>query len=109
MRSTYCSSSPINFINYVDRQIIISSVHSSVMVTAHIYWIWMVNLTFMLVAATSFFGMLRPLGAGKSSPLGLELERHPFLCGLADFNHLLMGRAAVSIGEAACRRQPTRC
>ncbi len=33
-----------------------------------------------------------------------------FLCGLAtDFSHLLMGRGAVGIGEAASGLRPIRC
>ena len=97
----------INFINYVDRQIIISLgpfIRRDLQLTYTGFGLLIT--AFMLVhSLTSLpFGMLSDRWVRrKIIAFGVwSWSAATFLCGLAtDFTHLLMGRAAVGIGEAA--------
>ena len=97
----------INFFNYVDRQIIISLgpfIRQDLQLS-YTGFGWLIT-AFMLVHSLSSlpFGMLSDRWMRrKIIAFGVwSWSAATFLCGLAtDFTHLLMGRAAVGIGEAA--------
>jgi MFS transporter, Spinster family, sphingosine-1-phosphate transporter len=97
----------INFFNYVDRQIIISLgpfIRQDLQLS-YTGFGWLIT-AFMLVhsLASLPFGMLSDRWVRrKIIAFGVwSWSAATFLCGLAtDFTHLLMGRAAVGIGEAA--------
>jgi MFS transporter, Spinster family, sphingosine-1-phosphate transporter len=97
----------INFINYVDRQIIISLgpfIRSDLQLT-YTGFGWLITAFMLVHSLTSLpFGMLSDRWVRrKIIAFGVwSWSAATFLCGLAtDFSHLLMGRAAVGIGEAA--------
>ena len=97
----------INFINYVDRQIIISLgpfIRHDLQLT-YTGFGWLITAFMLVHSLTSLpFGMLSDRWVRrKIIALGVwSWSAATFLCGLAtDFSHLLMGRAAVGIGEAA--------
>jgi predicted MFS family arabinose efflux permease len=97
----------INFINYVDRQIIISLgpfIRRDLQLT-YTGFGWLITAFMLVHSLTSLpFGMLSDRWVRrKIIALGVwSWSAATFLCGLAtDFTHLLMGRAAVGIGEAA--------
>ena len=97
----------INFINYVDRQIIISLgpfIRRDLQLTYTDFG-WLITAFMLVHSLTSLpFGMLSDRWLRrKIIALGVwSWSAATFLCGLAtDFSHLLMGRAAVGIGEAA--------
>jgi predicted MFS family arabinose efflux permease len=97
----------INFLNYVDRQIIISLgpfIRHDLQLTYARFGLLMT--AFMLIhSLTSLpFGMLSDRWVRrKIIAIGVwSWSAATFLCGLAtDFSHLLVGRATVGIGEAA--------
>ena len=97
----------INFINYVDRQIIISLgpfIRHDLQLT-YTGFGWLITAFMLVHSLTSLpFGMLSDRWVRrKIIAFGVwSWSAATFLCGLAtDFSHLLMGRAAVGIGEAA--------
>lgn len=97
----------INFINYVDRQIIISLgpfIRRDLQLT-YTEFGWLITAFMLIHSLTSLpFGMLSDRWVRrKIIAIGVwSWSAATFLCGLAtDFTHLLMGRAAVGIGEAA--------
>jgi predicted MFS family arabinose efflux permease len=97
----------INFINYVDRQIIISLgpfIRRDLQLT-YTGFGWLITAFMLIHSLTSLpFGMLSDRWVRrKIIAIGVwSWSAATFLCGLAtDFTHLLMGRAAVGIGEAA--------
>jgi MFS transporter, Spinster family, sphingosine-1-phosphate transporter len=97
----------INFLNYVDRQIIIS-LGPFIRRDLHLTYTgfgWLITAFMLVHSLTSLpFGMLSDRWVRrKIIALGVwSWSAATFLCGLAtDFTHLLMGRAAVGIGEAA--------
>jgi predicted MFS family arabinose efflux permease len=97
----------INFINYVDRQIIISLgpyIRSDLQLT-YTGFGWLITAFMLVHSLTSLpFGMLSDRWVRrKIIAFGVwSWSAATFFCGLAtDFSHLLMGRAAVGIGEAA--------
>jgi MFS transporter, Spinster family, sphingosine-1-phosphate transporter len=97
----------INFINYVDRQIIISLgpfIRRDLQLTYTDFG-WLITAFMLIHSLTSLpFGMLSDRWVRhKIIAIGVwSWSAATFLCGLATgFSHLLMGRAAVGIGEAA--------
>jgi MFS transporter, Spinster family, sphingosine-1-phosphate transporter len=97
----------INFINYVDRQIIISLgpfIRRDLQLT-YTGFGWLITAFMLIHSLTSLpFGMLSDRWVRhKIIALGvLSWSAATFLCGLAtNFAHLLVARAAVGIGEAA--------
>ena len=97
----------INFLNYVDRQIIIS-LGPFIRRDLHLTYTgfgWLITAFMLIHSLTSLpFGMLSDRWVRrKIIALGVwSWSAATLLCGLAtDFTHLLMGRAAVGIGEAA--------
>jgi MFS family permease len=97
----------INFINYVDRQIIISLgpfIRHDLQLT-YTGFGWLITAFMLIHSLTSLpFGMLSDRWVRrKIIAFGVwSWSAATFLCGLAtDFTQLLMGRAAVGIGEAA--------
>ena len=97
----------INFINYVDRQIIISLgpfIRRDLQLT-YTGFGWLITAFMLIHSLTSLpLGMLSDRWVRrKIIAIGVwSWSAATFLCGLAtDFTHLLMGRAAVGIGEAA--------
>jgi predicted MFS family arabinose efflux permease len=97
----------INFINYVDRQIIISLgpfIRHDLQLS-YTGFGWLITAFMLIHSLTSLpFGMLSDRWLRrKIIALGVwSWSAATFLCGLAtDFTHLLLGRAAVGIGEAA--------
>ena len=97
----------INFLNYVDRQIIITLgpfIRHDLQLT-YTRFGWLITAFMLIHSLTSLpFGMLSDRWLRrKVIALGVwSWSAATFLCGLAtDFSHLLMGRAAVGIGEAA--------
>jgi MFS transporter, Spinster family, sphingosine-1-phosphate transporter len=97
----------INFINYVDRQIIISLglfIRRDLQLT-YTGFGWLITAFMLIHSLTSLpLGMLSDRWVRrKVIAFGVwGWSAATFLCGLAtDFSHLLLGRAAVGIGEAA--------
>jgi predicted MFS family arabinose efflux permease len=97
----------INFINYVDRQIIISLgpfIRHDLQLS-YTGFGWLITAFMLIHSLTSLpFGMLSDRWLRRRIiALGVwSWSAATFLCGLAtDFTHLLLGRAAVGIGEAA--------
>jgi predicted MFS family arabinose efflux permease len=97
----------INFINYVDRQIIISLgpfIRRDLQLTYTDFG-WLITAFMLIHSLTSLpLGMLSDRWVRrKIIAIGVwSWSAATFLCGLAtNFSHLLMGRAAVGIGEAA--------
>jgi MFS family permease len=99
----------INFINYVDRQIIISLgpfIRHDLQLT-YTGFGWLITAFMLIHSLTSLpFGMLSDRWVRcKIIAFGVwSWSAATFFCGLAtDFSHLLLARAAVGIGEAAYR------
>ncbi len=99
--------SAINFINYVDRQIIISLgpfIRRDLELT-YTGFGWLITAFMLIHSLTSLpFGMLSDRWVRrKIIALGVfSWSAATFFCGLAtNFAHLLVARAAVGIGEAA--------
>jgi len=97
----------INFINYVDRQIIISLgpfIRRDLQLT-YTGFGWLITAFMLIHSLTSLpFGMLSDRWVRhKIIALGvLSWSTATLFCGLAtNFAHLMLGRAAVGIGEAA--------
>jgi MFS transporter, Spinster family, sphingosine-1-phosphate transporter len=97
----------INFINYVDRQILISLgpfIRRDLQLT-YTGFGWLITAFMLIHSLTSLpFGMLSDRWVRrKIIALGVfSWSAATFLCGLAtNFAHLLLARAAVGIGEAA--------
>jgi MFS family permease len=97
----------INFINYVDRQIIISLgpfIRRDLQLT-YTGFGWLITAFMLIHSLTSLpFGMLSDRWVRrKIIALGVfSWSAATFLCGLStNFAHLLIARAAVGIGEAA--------
>ncbi|HSF32360.1 MAG TPA: MFS transporter, partial [Candidatus Tectomicrobia bacterium] len=97
----------INFVNYVDRQIIISLgpfIRHDLQLT-YTGFGWLITAFMLIHSLTSLpFGMLSDRWLRrKIIALGVfGWSAATFLCGLAtNFAHLLVARAAVGIGEAA--------
>jgi predicted MFS family arabinose efflux permease len=97
----------INFINYVDRQIIISLgpfIRHDLQLT-YTGFGWLITAFMLIHSLTSLpFGMLSDRWVRrKIIALGVfGWSAATFVCGLAtNFAHLLLARAAVGVGEAA--------